>query len=80
MRQRLLVGATERAAVFPDQVSAPRACDPARPVGLRHESLLACPRSGGRLRVIATVQDPLAGPLGAPAPPGPAPPAPAALR
>ena len=32
------------------------------------------------LRVIATVQDPLAGPLGAPAPPGPAPPASAALR
>jgi len=48
---------------------------------------LACPRCGGRLRVIATVQDPLAvqailahlARARAPAPPGPAPPAPAAL-
>jgi hypothetical protein len=45
------------------------------------------PRCGGRLRVIATVQDPLAvqailtylARSGAPAPPGPAPPAPAPL-
>jgi hypothetical protein len=49
--------------------------------------VLACPRWGGRLRVIAPVPDPLAVPAilahlarsGAPAPPGPAPPAPAAL-
>jgi len=49
--------------------------------------VLACPRCGGRLRVIATVQDPRAvqallahlARSGAPAPPGPAPPAPAAL-
>jgi len=49
--------------------------------------VLAGPRWGGRLRVIATVQDPLAvqallaslARSGAPAPPGPAPPAPAAL-
>jgi hypothetical protein len=48
--------------------------------------VLVCPRCGGGLRVIAIVQDPLAGqailaPLAcsaAPAPPGPAPPAPAA--
>jgi hypothetical protein len=48
--------------------------------------VLACPRCGGRLRVIAAVQDPLAvqaflahlARSGAPAP-GPAPPAPAAL-
>src|SRR5712692_8440788 len=49
--------------------------------------VLACPRGGGRLRVIATVQDPavvrailahLARSV-ALAPPGPAPPAPAAL-
>ncbi|MBF8287227.1 MAG: insE, partial [Candidatus Rokubacteria bacterium] len=49
--------------------------------------VLACPRCGGRLRVLATVQDPRAvqailahrARSGAPAPPGPAPPAPAAL-
>ena len=49
--------------------------------------VLACPRCGGRLRVIATVQAPLAvqailahrARSGAPAPPGPAPPAPAVL-
>jgi len=49
--------------------------------------VLACPRGGGRLRVLATVQDPRAvqallasrARSGAPAPPGPAPPAPAAL-
>ena len=49
--------------------------------------VLTCPRCGSRLRVIATVQDPLAvqailaslARSGAPAPPGPAPPAPAAL-
>ena len=49
--------------------------------------VLACPRCGGRLRVVATVPDPLAvqailahlAPSGAPAPPGPAPPAPAAM-
>jgi hypothetical protein len=49
--------------------------------------VLACPRCGGRLRVIATIQDPLAVPailarLGRsdhPEPPGPAPPAPAAI-
>jgi hypothetical protein len=49
--------------------------------------VLAGPRGGGRLRVIATVQDPRAVPAllghlarsGAPAPPGPAPPAAAAL-
>ncbi len=49
--------------------------------------VLACPRCGGRLRIIAAVQDPLAvqailtrlARSGAPAPPGPAPPAPAAL-
>ena len=48
---------------------------------------LSCPRCGGRLRVIATVREPLAvqailtyrARSGAPAPPGPAPPAPAAL-
>jgi len=45
---------------------------------------LACPRCGGRLPVIATIQDPVAvptmlahlGPSGAAEPPGPAPPAP----
>ncbi len=41
--------------------------------------VLACPRSGGRLRIIATVQDPaILAHLrrsGAPEPPGPAPPA-----
>jgi hypothetical protein len=50
--------------------------------------VLACPRCGGRVRVIATVQDPLAvqailahlGRSRAPEPPGPAPPAPAAIR
>ena len=50
--------------------------------------VLACPRCGGRLRVLATVQAPRAGQAilaslarsGAPAPPGPAPPpAPAAI-
>jgi hypothetical protein len=49
--------------------------------------VLACPPCGGHLRVIATVQDPLAvqailahrARSGAPAPPGPAPPAHAAL-
>ena len=49
--------------------------------------VLACPRCGGRLRVIATVQDPLAvqailahlARSNTPAPPGPAPPAPAAI-
>jgi hypothetical protein len=49
--------------------------------------VLACLRCGIRLRVMATVQDPLAvqailahrARSGAPAPPGPAPPAPAAL-
>jgi hypothetical protein len=49
--------------------------------------VLACPRCGGRLRVLATVQNPRAvqailahrARAGAPAPPGPAPPAPAAL-
>jgi len=48
--------------------------------------VLACPRCGGRLHVIAAVQDPLAvqavlahlARSGAPASPGPAPPAPAA--
>jgi hypothetical protein len=48
---------------------------------------LACPRCGGRLRVIATVQDPLAVQAilahirrsGAPEPPSPAPPASAAI-
>jgi hypothetical protein len=50
--------------------------------------VLACPRCGGRLLVIATVQDPLAvqailahlGRSRAPEPPGPAPPAPAEIR
>jgi len=49
--------------------------------------VLACPRCGGRLRVIATVQDPLAVQAilahlrrsGAPEPPGPARPASAAI-
>jgi len=50
--------------------------------------VLACPRCGGRLRVIATVQDPLAVQAilahrgrsdAAEPPPGPAPPAPAAI-
>ena len=49
--------------------------------------VLACPRCGGRLRVLATVQAPRAvqailaslARSGAPAPPGPAPPAPAAI-
>jgi hypothetical protein len=49
--------------------------------------VLACPRCGGRLRVLATVQDPLAvqailaprARAGAAEPPGPAPPAPAAI-
>ena len=50
--------------------------------------VLACPRCGGRLRVIAIVQAPLAGQApsspawprsAAPAPPGPAPPAPATI-
>jgi len=49
--------------------------------------VLVCPRCGGRLRVIATVQDPLAVQAilahlrrsGAPEPPGPAPPASAAI-
>ncbi len=49
--------------------------------------VLTCPLCGSRLRVIATVQDPLAvqailaslARSGTPAPPGPAPPAPAAL-
>jgi len=49
--------------------------------------VLACPRCGGRLRVLATVQDPRAvqailayrARSGTPAPPGPAPPAPAAI-
>jgi hypothetical protein len=45
--------------------------------------VLACPRCGGRLRVIAIVQDPLAVQAiptrAAPAPPGPAPPAPATI-
>jgi hypothetical protein len=49
--------------------------------------VLTCPRCGGRLRVIATVQDPRAvqailaylARSGAPAPPGPAPPAPPAI-
>jgi uncharacterized protein YbaR (Trm112 family) len=48
--------------------------------------VLACPRCGGRLRVIATVQDPAVvrtilahlARTNAPDPPGPAPPAPAA--
>ena len=48
--------------------------------------VLACPRCGGRLRVIATVQDPAVvrtilahlGLSGGADPPGPAPPAPAA--
>jgi len=50
--------------------------------------VLACPRCGGRLRIIATVQDPRAvqailAQLGrslSHAPPGPTPPTPAALR
>ena len=50
--------------------------------------VLACPRGGGRVRVIVTVQDPLAvqailahlARAGAPAPPGPAPPAPDAIK
>jgi hypothetical protein len=49
--------------------------------------VLACPRCRGRLRVIATVQDPLAvqailahlARFNTPAPPGPAPPASAAI-
>ena len=49
--------------------------------------VLACPRCGGRLRVIASVQNPLAVQAilahlrrsGAPEPPGPAPPASAAI-
>ena len=49
--------------------------------------VLACPRCGGHLRVIATVQDPAVvrtilarlARTNAPDPPGPAPPAPAAL-
>ena len=49
--------------------------------------VLACPRGGGRLRVLATVQDPVGArtilaPLGlalSPEPPGPAPPAPASI-
>jgi hypothetical protein len=49
--------------------------------------VLACPRCGGRLRVIATIQDPVAvrttlahlGPSGVAEPPGPAPPAPIAI-
>ena len=49
--------------------------------------VLACPRCGGRLRLIASVQDPLAvqailtrlARSAAPAPPGPAPPAPATI-
>ena len=53
----------------------------------RFVDVLACPRCGGRLRVIAIVQDPLAGQAiltrlarsAAPAPPGPAPPAPAPI-
>ena len=52
-----------------------------------HLDLLACPRCGGRLRVLATVQDPRAVQAilahlprpRAPASPGPAPPVPAAL-
>jgi hypothetical protein len=50
--------------------------------------VLACPRCGARLRVIATVHDPAAvqailahrGPSLGPDPPGPAPPLPAPLR
>ena len=53
----------------------------------RFVDVLACPRCGGRLRVIAIVQDPLAvqailtrlARSAAPAPPGPAPPAPATI-
>ena len=49
--------------------------------------VLACPRCGGRLRVLATVQDPLAvqailahlARSRVAEPPGPAPPAPAAI-
>ena len=49
--------------------------------------VLACPRCGGRLRVVATVQDPavvrtllaLLGRASAREPPGPAPPTPAAM-
>jgi uncharacterized protein YbaR (Trm112 family) len=49
--------------------------------------VLACPRCGGRLRVIATIQDPLAvqailahlARARVADPPGPAPPAPAAI-
>jgi len=49
--------------------------------------VLTCPRCGGRLRVLATVQDPIAvqatlaylARSGDPAPPGPARPAPATL-
>jgi hypothetical protein len=49
--------------------------------------VLACPRCGGRLRVLATVQDPLAAQAilaylarsRLAEPPGPAPPAPAAI-
>jgi hypothetical protein len=52
-----------------------------------HLDVLACPCCGGRLRVIASAQDPLAvqailahlARSNAPAPPGPAPPAPAAI-
>jgi len=49
--------------------------------------VLACPRGGGRLRVLATVQDPVGartilahlGLALSPEPPGPAPPAPASI-
>ena len=49
--------------------------------------VLACPRCGGRLRVIATIQDPAVartilahlGRAFSPAPPGPAPPVPASI-
>jgi uncharacterized protein YbaR (Trm112 family) len=68
---------------------APRARGPGPPLMPRGLALdvLACPRCGGRLRVLATVQTPRAvqailaslARSGAPAPPGPAPPAPAAL-
>jgi hypothetical protein len=74
--------------------ASPRAAVPTRAwtwAALMHRvfalDVLACPRCGGRLRVLATVQDPPAVQAilahlrrsGAPEPPGPAPPASAAI-
>jgi hypothetical protein len=78
----------------PDLKASPRAAGPPRAwtwAALMRRvfdlDVLVCPRCDGGLRVIAIVQDPLAGQAilahlarsAAPAPPGPAPPAPAAL-